>query len=94
MARATVRIPAPLRPFTGGAGEISAEGASVAEVLGSLAAQHGDLASRILTPDGALRRFVNLYVDGTDIRSLEGLAAPVQDGAVLHIVPAVAGGVR
>ena len=88
----TIKIPTQLRAVTGGAAEASAEGATVAEVLDSLYQTHGELRERIAGDDGELRRFVNVYLGGEDIRFLEGLATPVSDGDELTILPAVAGG--
>jgi molybdopterin synthase sulfur carrier subunit len=88
----SVKIPVPLRPATGGASEVSADGATVAEVLDSLFERFGELRGRISDEDGALRRFVNVYVSGEDIRFLDGLDTEVPDGAELTILPAVAGG--
>ncbi|MEA2125131.1 MAG: sulfur-carrier protein [Solirubrobacteraceae bacterium] len=88
----TVKIPTQLRAVTGGAAEATGEGATVAEVLESLYAEHGELRDRISGDDGELRRFVNVYLAGEDIRFLDGLATPVPDGAELTILPAVAGG--
>jgi MoaD family protein len=87
-----VKIPAALRAATGGASEVSVEGATVSEVLAALFEQFGELRERISDGDGSLRRFVNVYVAGEDIRFLEGLDTPVADGAELTILPAVAGG--
>jgi molybdopterin converting factor small subunit len=64
----------------------------VGEVLADLYARHGELRSRLATEDGALRRFVNVYLRGEDIRFLDGLGTPVGDGDELTILPAVAGG--
>ncbi len=88
----TVKIPTQLRAVTGGASEATAEGGTVAEVLDSLYAEHADLRARISGEDGGLRRFVNIYLSGEDIRFLDGLDTPVPDGAELTILPAVAGG--
>jgi molybdopterin converting factor small subunit len=88
----TVKIPTQLRAVTGGEAETRAEGATVAEVLDSLYATHEELRGRIAGDDGELRRFVNVYLGGEDIRFLDGLATPVPDGAELTILPAVAGG--
>jgi molybdopterin synthase sulfur carrier subunit len=88
----TVKIPTQLRATTGGASTAAVEGATVAEALDSLFARYGELRERISEEDGSLRRFVNVYVGGEDIRFLEGLATPVTDGAELTILPAVAGG--
>ena len=87
----TVKIPTQLRAATGGLSDIEAEGATVGEVLDSVVASHADLRERI-TQDGDLRRFVNVYVGGEDIRFLDGLGTPVADGAEVTILPAVAGG--
>ena len=88
----TVKIPTQLRAASGGAGEISVEGATVGTVLDSLYDQHPELRER-LTEDGAkLRRFVNVYVDGEDVRFGDGLETVVKDGGEVQILPAVAGG--
>ena len=88
----TVKIPTQLRAAAGGASEAEVQGASVREVLDSLFETHGELRERISEDGGALRRFVNVYVGGEDIRFLEGLDTPVPDGAQVTILPAVAGG--
>ena len=88
----TVKIPTQLRSVTGGAAEASADGATVAESLESLYGQHPELRGRIQGEDGSLRRFVNVYLSGEDIRFLDGLDTVVPDGAELTILPAVAGG--
>lgn len=92
MSQATVRVPAPLRSFTGGADEVNVNGQTVAEALQHLAAQHSGLTERILDREGQLRNFVNLYLNDQNVRTLDGLDSTVESGAVIHIVPAVAGG--
>ena len=87
----TVKIPTQLRATTGGQSDLAAEGATVGEVLEAVFAEHGDLRDRI-TEDGELRRFVNVYVGGEDIRFGDGLGTAVSDGAEVTILPAVAGG--
>ena len=87
-----VKIPTQLRPAAGGEAETTVEGATVQEVLNDLFERHQELRARISDDDGTLRRFVNVYLAGEDIRFLEGLATPVKDGAELTILPAVAGG--
>jgi sulfur-carrier protein len=89
---ANVRIPTQLRPLTGGAGEVSAEGGTVREVLASLESGHPGIAARVLDERGELRRFVNLFVAEEDVRFLSGLDTPVADGQTVSILPAVAGG--
>jgi molybdopterin synthase sulfur carrier subunit len=87
-----VKIPTQLRPAAGGEAQAQVDGATVQEVLDGLFALHEELRGRIADDDGSLRRFVNVYLAGEDIRFLDGLATPVLDGAELTILPAVAGG--
>jgi molybdopterin converting factor small subunit len=89
---ATVRIPTILRNYTAGAGEVNADGGTLAELLESLESNHNGIRSRILDDAGQLRRFVNVYVGDEDVRFSGGLEAPVPDGAKVSIIPAVAGG--
>ncbi len=88
----TVKIPTQLRNVTGGDAEASVDDAdTVGEVLDGLYSRYDGLRERI-AEDGDLRRFVNVYVEGEDIRFLEGLDTPVEDGDEVTILPAVAGG--
>ena len=89
---ATVRIPTILRTYTAGAGEVSADGGTLAELLDSLESNHKGIRGRILDDAGQLRRFVNVYVGDEDVRFSGGLEAPVPEGAKVSIIPAVAGG--
>jgi molybdopterin converting factor small subunit len=91
---ATVRIPPVLRPSVGGEKELSATGASVGEILRSLAASHPDTEAQLFSPDGDLNRYVNVYVNDEDVRVLEGLETAVGEGDTLVILPAMAGGSR
>jgi MoaD family protein len=86
-----VKIPTQLREATGGEAVAEVEGSTVGEVLDSLYARYAELRSRI-AEDGGLRRFVNVYVAGEDIRFLDGLDTSVSDGDEVTILPAVAGG--
>ncbi len=88
----TVKIPTQLRAAAEGASEAQLQGETVQEVLNDLFDRFGELRERISDGDGSLRRFVNVYLSGEDIRFLDGLATPVTDGAELTILPAVAGG--
>jgi molybdopterin synthase sulfur carrier subunit len=88
----TVKIPTQLRAVTGGQAEASADGSTVGEVLQALYGQHPELRERITDGDG-LRRFVNVYVGGEDIRFLDGLDTAVPAGGEVTILPAVAGGI-
>jgi sulfur-carrier protein len=87
----TVKIPTQLRAATDGEGVANVEGSTVGEVLDALYDRYGELRSRI-AEDGGLRRFVNVYVGGEDIRFLDGLDTAVEDGDEVTILPAVAGG--
>jgi MoaD family protein len=80
-----------LRPATDGESVAEVDGGTVGEVLDSLYERYGELRTRI-AEDGGLRRFVNVYVGGEDIRFLAGLDTPVSDGDEVTILPAVAGG--
>lgn len=88
----TVKIPPQLRAATGGASSPAVDGSTVGEVLDALYAEHTELRDRVSGDDGQLRRFVNVFLDGEDIRFLDGLQTAVPDGAELTILPAVAGG--
>jgi sulfur-carrier protein len=87
-----VKIPSQLRAAAGGESDIEVEGGTVGEVLDALFDRHGELRDRLSDGDGGLRRFVNVYVDGEDIRFTDGLDTPVADGREVQILPAVAGG--
>ena len=87
----TVKIPAQLRSVTDGEAEIEVEGGTVGEALDAVFEQHAELRERIID-DGGLRRFVNVYVSGEDIRFQQGLDTALEDGAEVTILPAVAGG--
>ena len=89
---ATVRIPTILRTFTSGAGEVTAEGSTLREVLDNLETGFPGIRDRILDDQGALRRFVNVYVGDDDVRFIGGLDAEVPDGTRISIIRAVAGG--
>jgi sulfur-carrier protein len=88
----TVKLPTQLRDAAGGASAATVEGGTVGEALEALYGQHGELRERIADGDGALRRFVNVYLKGEDIRFLDGLDTAVTDGDEVTILPAVAGG--
>ena len=88
----SVLIPSALRAFVDRQSEIEAEGATVGEVLAHVAAQYPDLKHQIYEDDTKLRGFVNVFVDGTNIKKLNGLETPVAAGAAVMIVPAIAGG--
>lgn len=88
----TVRIPPVLRTATGGMKQVDVAGATVGEAVTALVAAYPALASRLLTADGSLNRFVNVYLNGTDIRHLQELATLLGDTDSLVLLPAMAGG--
>jgi MoaD family protein len=87
----TVKIPTQLRAVTDGEAETDVDGGTVGEVLDALFDRYGELRERICE-DGELRRFVNVYVSGEDIRFADGLETEVTEGSEVTILPAVAGG--
>ena len=87
-----VLIPSALRVFVDRQSEVEVEGATVGEALANVAAQYPDLKRQIYEDDTNLRGFVNVFVDGTNIKKLNGLDTPVAAGATVMIVPAIAGG--
>ncbi len=88
----TVHIPAVLRPQVGGAKSIELAGRTVGDLVQALLALHPGLGGQLLTPDGDLNRFVNVYVNGQDVRYLDGLATPVGERDEVRLLPAMAGG--
>jgi molybdopterin/thiamine biosynthesis adenylyltransferase/rhodanese-related sulfurtransferase/molybdopterin converting factor small subunit len=92
MTKVRVKVPTPLRGFTGGAAVAEAEGSTVQEVLSNLVAVHRGLARHLFTNEGGLRNFVTVYLNDQDVRTLSRGATPVQPGDVVTIVPAIAGG--
>ena len=90
----TLRLPAVLADLVGGRRSLEVVPAprTVAELLDRVEVDEPVVVRRIRDETGALRRFVNVYVDGDDVRHLDGLATPLQDGATVHVLPSVAGG--
>jgi molybdopterin converting factor small subunit len=88
----SVRIPTILRTYTGGESEVSAEGSTLAEVLDDLDGSYPGIRARVLDDQGAIRRFVNVYVGNDDVRFLEALETKTPDGVQISVIPAVAGG--
>ena len=89
-----VRIPTPLRKFTSGSEEVSASGATIAQIVADMESHYPGIKERLCEADGRVRRFVNIYVNGDDIRILSNLDTAVKDGDEVSIVPAIAGGWR
>jgi molybdopterin synthase sulfur carrier subunit len=88
----TVRIPTPLRKLTNELDVVSSDGGTLLACIDSLEGQFPGLKERLCDDDGELRRFVNVYVNGEDVRFLSGLATALNAGDEVSIVPAVAGG--
>jgi molybdopterin converting factor small subunit len=86
-----VRVPPVLRQEAGGAREVEASGATVRELLEDLNARLPALGSRVFA-GGEIQPFVNVYVDGEDVRTRGGLETPVRDGSTVILLPALAGG--
>jgi len=93
-ARVRVRVPAALRELAGGQAEAVGEGSTVGEVLRGLGKVHPRLLERIVDGQGRQRRYVSLFLNDDDLRALGGLDAPVCDGDVVVVVPALSGGSR
>jgi molybdopterin synthase sulfur carrier subunit len=94
MAAVTVRIPTPLRSYTAGKDAVSVQGSNVGEVLDALEGAHPGLKDKLCDDQGRVRRFVNIFANDEDIRFLEDLRTPVDEGDEVSIVPAIAGGGR
>jgi sulfur-carrier protein len=88
----TVRVPTILRTYTGGDARVTADGTVLSDVLESLDGSYPGIKGRIVDEQGELRRFVNVYVGNEDVRFLDGLSTPVEDGSEISVIPAVAGG--
>jgi molybdopterin converting factor small subunit len=88
----TVFIPSVLRSNVGGAKSLELDGGSIREVVGALVERHPSLSTQLLTEEGDLNRFVNVYVNGQDVRYLAGLETPVAPSDEVRLLPAMAGG--
>jgi molybdopterin synthase sulfur carrier subunit len=88
----TIRLPAVLRANANGERAIEVEAGTVGDAVQALVGRHPGLAGQLLTAEGELHRFVNVYVNGRDVRYLEGLATPVAERDEIRLLPAIAGG--
>jgi molybdopterin synthase sulfur carrier subunit len=88
----SVRVPTPLRKFTNGQDEVSAQGNTVRALVDDLENHFPGIKERICDEGGKIRRFVNVYVNGDDIRFLQNLETSLKEGDSISIVPAIAGG--
>ena len=87
-----VRIPTILRNYTGGEKQVEASGTSLGSLIDDLNARHPGIKGRLVTDDGSLHRFVNVYVNDEDVRFTGALDTGLSDGDEVTILPAVAGG--
>ena len=88
----SVRVPTILRTYTDGATAVEGKGDSLQGLIDDLDGRHPGLRGRLITPEGGLHRFVNVYVNDEDVRFLGGLETPLKDGDSVTVLPAVAGG--
>ncbi len=88
----TIRLPTVLRKLAGDQAEVPIDAATVAAALASLADQYPDLGQQLLDGQGKLRSFVRVFIDQVDLEERGGVDAPVDDGTVVRIIPAIAGG--
>ena len=88
----TIRIPTPLRKFTGGEAEIGVEGATIRELFDNAEQAHEGLHAKIFDDSGEVRRFINVFVNGEDIRQKDGAETALSAGDEVSVVPAIAGG--
>ncbi|MBI2780662.1 MAG: MoaD/ThiS family protein [Chloroflexi bacterium] len=88
----TIRLPQVLRQQANGERAIEVEGATIGDAVQALVGRHPGLATQLLTPDGNLHRFVNVYLNGRDVRYLDGLETPVGERDEIRLLPAIAGG--
>jgi molybdopterin synthase sulfur carrier subunit len=89
---ATVRIPSPLRRYTGGQSKVEGNGTTITELISHLEAQYPGIKSRLCEDDGQIKRYVNVFVNDEEIRTLQGPATPIAEKDEISIIPAMAGG--
>ena len=92
MPTVPVRIPLPMRKLTRDAGSVDASGTTVADLIADLESRYPGIRAKMLDDDGRLHRYINIYIDGEDIRYRQGLETPVREGEVVQVIPAAAGG--
>lgn len=89
---ATVLVPTPLRRLTGGQAKLTVEGSNIDALIQAINQQYPGISAKILDDEGNVKRFINIFVNDSEIRTLQGLATPVQATDQISIVPAMAGG--
>ncbi len=88
----TIRIPSPLRRYTNSQSKVQVSGASIQELLDNLDAEYPGVKSRLFDDTGQIKRYVNVFINGNEIRTLQGAETPVADNDEISIIPAMAGG--
>ncbi len=88
----TIFVPTPLRKLTNGQSKVQLNGVNVADLIERAETQYPGFRERVLDSDGEVKRFINVFVNGVDIRTLQGKATPVKDGDEVSVIPAMAGG--
>ncbi len=91
---ATIFVPTPMRKVTGGQGKIEIPATTLQEAIDHANAAFPGFSERVLDKDGEIKRFINVFVNGVDVRNLQGRATPVQDQDEVAVIPAMAGGAR
>ncbi len=89
---ATVLVPTPLRRLTGGQSKVTVEGQDIGSLIQAIDQKFPGIAEKVLDGDGNVKRFINVFVNDSEIRTLQGLQTPVNDSDRVSIVPAMAGG--
>ncbi len=89
---ATLYVPTPLRKLTRGKSKVVVPAATVAELIERMEAENPGFSERVLDSEGEIKRFINVFVNGTDVRTLQGKATPINDNDEVSIIPAMAGG--
>ena len=89
---ATVRIPSPLRRYTNGQSKVEGKGANISELIENLESLYPGVKTRLCEDNGQIKRYVNVFVNGEEIRTLQGSETPITDKDEVSIVPAMAGG--
>ncbi|MEI7556648.1 MoaD family protein [Candidatus Chlorohelix sp.] len=87
-----IKLPPILRKLSGGVKEVQIEGATVGELLDNLDRKYSGIKNQLLTEDGEIARYVNLYLNDEDVRFLQGLVTPVKESDTIVILPAMSGG--
>lgn len=88
----TIRIPSPLRRYTDGQSKVESTGTTISELLANLETQYPGVKSRLYDDNGQIKRYVNIFLNDTEIRKLQGLETPLGDTDEVSIIPAMAGG--